>query len=66
MRGSKPFVAVLTPDNRVSFRPVVLAQDDGINAWVTSGLKRGERLAVNLSSSVSDGGKVQPVEAPAP
>jgi membrane fusion protein, multidrug efflux system len=66
MRGSKPFVAVLTSDNRVSFRPVVLAEDDGINAWVISGLKRGERLAVNLSSGVSDGGKVQPVEAPAP
>lgn len=66
MRGSKPFVAVLTPDNRVSFRPVVLAEDDGINARIASGLKLGERLAVNLSSSVNDGGKVQPVEAPAP
>ena len=66
MRGSKPFVAVVTTDNRVSFRPVVLAGDDGINARVASGLKAGERLAVNLNSSVEDGGKVQPVEAATP
>ena len=62
MRKNKPFVAVVTHENRIEFRPVTLASDDGTGAQVSSGLRAGERIAVNLPASVSDGGRIQPAE----
>jgi membrane fusion protein (multidrug efflux system) len=61
LRNNKPFVAVVTPDGRVTFRPVSLADDDGATVYILKGLKRGETIALNIGESVSEGGKVQPV-----
>ena len=63
LRGVKTFVAIVGPDDRVSFRPVVVANDNGVQASIRSGLRAGETLAVNLGDSVADGGKIQPVRA---
>ncbi|MBZ5563221.1 MAG: efflux RND transporter periplasmic adaptor subunit [Acidobacteriia bacterium] len=63
MRGSKPFVAVITPGNQVVHRPVVIGVDEGPRVRIVSGLKAGERIAVNLGESVADGSRVQPVES---
>lgn len=61
MRGEKPFVAVVTPENKVTFRPVTIADDDGQHVTVLSGLKKGERIALNLGQSVTEGQEIQPV-----
>ena len=63
MRGDKPFVAVITPENTVSFRPITPSGDDGQHVRVLTGLKKGERVALNLGESVAEGDRVQPFEA---
>ncbi|MGH9430034.1 MAG: efflux RND transporter periplasmic adaptor subunit [Terriglobia bacterium] len=67
LRNNKPFVAVVTPDNRVTFRPVTILSDDGATILIRSGLKPGERIALNAGDLVQEGGKIQPVPVgPAP
>jgi len=62
MRGDKPFVAVVTPANTVTFRPIVPSGDDGQHVRILSGLKPGERVALHLGESVAEGEKVQPAD----
>jgi len=66
LRGTKTFVAVVDSANRISYKPVVVASDDGTRVIVRSGLSRGERIAFNLSGNVSEGGKIQPVTGETP
>lgn len=66
LRGTKTFVAVVGQGNRVSYQPVVVANDDGAHADIRSGLAPGERIAVNIPSSVPEGGKIRPVAGIAP
>ncbi|MGH9356464.1 MAG: efflux RND transporter periplasmic adaptor subunit [Terriglobia bacterium] len=63
LRGAKTFVAVIGPGNQVKYRPVVVANDNGVQVSIRSGLRAGETIAVNLGDSVADGGKIQPVRA---
>ena len=67
LRGKEPFVAVVTEENRVAFRKVRLAGDDGVQVRVLEGLTEGQRVALNIGDSIADGDPVQPVAAePAP
>lgn len=66
LRGTNTFVAVVGPHNRVTFRPVDVAADDGTHVSVRSGLTSGERIAINIGDSVSDGNEIQPVGQPSP
>jgi membrane fusion protein, multidrug efflux system len=61
MRGPKPFVAVVTPENKINFRVVDIANDDGQQVRIVSGLKKGERIALNVGESVAEGQEIQPV-----
>ena len=63
MRGEKTAVAVVDGGNRVHYRPVVVADDDGQLVRLVSGVNQGERVALNLGSDTSDGSPVQVVEA---
>lgn len=66
LRGTKTFVAVVSAANRISYRPVVVASDDGTRVTIRSGLSPGERIALNLSGNVPEDGKIQPVMGEAP
>ncbi|MHB8419668.1 MAG: efflux RND transporter periplasmic adaptor subunit [Myxococcales bacterium] len=61
LRGGSPFVGVVGEDDRVRFRPVTLAGDDGIRARVATGLEGNERVALDLGDDVEEGGLIQPV-----
>jgi RND family efflux transporter MFP subunit len=63
MRGEKTAVAVVDGGNRVHYRPVVVADDDGQLVRLVSGVSQGERVALNLGSDTSDGSPVQVVES---
>ncbi len=65
IRAAKPFVVVVGPDDRVSFRPVTVAHHDGIRVSLSAGLSDGERVALNLGRNVVQGDLVRPV-APKP
>jgi len=66
LRGSATFVGVVGNDDRVRFRPVTLADDDGVRARVASGLSGGEQVALNLGEDVAEGGLVQPIAEEGP
>jgi membrane fusion protein, multidrug efflux system len=66
-RGLKNYIALLTPDNRVTFKEVHVLDNDGEIVRLAPGdLQPGERVALDLGDSVPEGQKVQPLgDAPA-
>ena len=66
VRRDTTFVVVVDSANRASFRRVIVARDDGQAAAIASGLATGDRVALNPGDGVTEGAKVQPVEAPGP
>ncbi|HEY2729240.1 MAG TPA: efflux RND transporter periplasmic adaptor subunit [Polyangia bacterium] len=63
IKGDKTFVAVVDADKRLHHLPVVVADDDGATVRLVSGLRGGERVALNLGNEIEDGAPVQVVEA---
>ena len=57
-RSGGPQAAVISNDGTISFRNVQIARDQGNLIQLSSGLKLGEVVALNLSSQVSAGDKV--------
>jgi len=57
-----PFVVIITDQDTVNLRPVVIAYSDGIHARLASGVNEGERVAVNPGAGIAEGAKVQPVK----
>jgi len=56
-RSKGPQVAVLDGD-RVKFRPVTIAQDNGATVSLASGVKQGDRVVLNINSQIADGEQV--------
>jgi RND family efflux transporter MFP subunit len=54
-RASGPEVARVDADGHISFRPVAIGRDDGRMVELASGVSPGERLALNVSSQISEG-----------
>jgi RND family efflux transporter MFP subunit len=63
-RDKKALVAVVGADNRVTLRPITVASTDGKVLRVAAGVNEGEKVVLNLPTTVADGGKVNPVPAP--
>ncbi len=59
-------VAVVDDTGKVSFHDVVIGSDQGEVVEIASGLSLNDRVALNLSSQVSDGDHVIAVESGAP
>lgn len=59
MRGDKHYVAVLDTASRVHLHEVVVGDTDGRHIDILSGIKPGDRVALNLGEKVSDGSLVQ-------
>jgi RND family efflux transporter MFP subunit len=59
VKGDKTLVAAVDDAAKVHYRPVVVADDDGTVVRLASGLKAGERVALNLGNEVEDGSPVQ-------
>jgi RND family efflux transporter MFP subunit len=54
----KPQVAIINEKNVVEFRDVKIGVDDGDVVQIESGLKEGDKVALNLSSQIASGMKV--------
>jgi membrane fusion protein, multidrug efflux system len=59
VRGTRTFVADIGEDQVVHLLPVTVARTDGIRAAIADGAKPGQRVVLNLSDEVGDGGRVQ-------
>ena len=57
-RSSGPQVAQVDGSGRVVFRSVTIARDDGSVVELGSGVKAGDRLALNLSTQIAEGDQV--------
>jgi len=51
-------VAVVNGDNKVDFRPVTVAKDNGDTVVLASGVNAGDHVALNLSSAITPGEEV--------
>jgi RND family efflux transporter MFP subunit len=65
-RADKPQVPTLDGQNRIHYKPVVVADDDGQTVRLASGLQPGERVALDLGGAAQDGSPVQVVESKPP
>ncbi|MGC9196016.1 MAG: efflux RND transporter periplasmic adaptor subunit [Syntrophobacteraceae bacterium] len=62
--GSKgPQVCIVGTDNRVTFRNVTIARDNGNVVELGAGVSAGERVALNISGEISNGDRVDPHES---
>ena len=60
VRQAKTFVAAVDQD-RVRFRPIIVAGTDGAQIAVAKGVAEGDVLVINLPDEVTDGDRVQPL-----
>ena len=58
-------VAIVDGDDKIQFHPTTIAKDNGPTVELSQGVRAGDRVALNLSSEVSVGQKVDPVESSA-
>lgn len=58
-RSSGPQVAVVDENKRVRFHSVTIARDNGNTVEIGSGIKAGDVLALNITSQISEGDKVE-------
>jgi RND family efflux transporter MFP subunit len=65
-RGDSQFVAVVPPDNRVTFKQVHVADTDGQLVRLRDGVAPGDRVALNLGDAVAEGQRVQPASDDTP
>ena len=64
-RGEQSLVAVVGNDNKVAFRKVTVADSNAKQVRISDGMQRGERVALNPGTGLTEGELVQPVAAPA-
>ena len=58
-RSGGPEVALIDQGQHVKFQKVTIARDNGNSVEISSGLKTGDVLALNISSQITEGDKVQ-------
>jgi len=58
-RSDGPRVGVIGGNNRVAFRKITIARDDGNTVELRSGVTQGERVALNISSQIAEGDTVE-------
>ena len=61
-RASGPQVAVITDDDKVKFRDVTIARDNGHLVEIASGLAEGDRVALNINNQIANGERVTIME----
>jgi RND family efflux transporter MFP subunit len=58
-RADGPQVAVVDMNKQIRFHSVSIARDNGNSVEIKSGIKPGDVLALNISSQIAEGDKVQ-------
>ena len=61
-RSSGPQIAIIDKGNRVTFRKVTIARDDGTTVSIDSGISLGDKIALNISNEITEGETVVPHE----
>jgi multidrug efflux pump subunit AcrA (membrane-fusion protein) len=61
LKGNKTYLTVVTPDNRLAYKEVQIADNDGKLLQIVSGAQEGDLLALNVGNSLPEGSKVRPI-----
>jgi hypothetical protein len=61
LRGQETFLPVIGLDGTLHYTKIDLVENDGKRLVIRSGVQEGERVALNVGSSLQEGQKVQPV-----
>ncbi|MGB9152447.1 MAG: efflux RND transporter periplasmic adaptor subunit [Alphaproteobacteria bacterium] len=62
-RSGGPQIAVVDKDNKVAFHKVTIASDSGNTVEIGSGIAAGDKIALNISSQITDGETVEAHES---
>lgn len=62
-RAKGPQVAVVDGNDEIRFRDVTIGADNGNVLEIAEGVKVGDKVALNVSSQITDGEKVKPSDA---
>jgi membrane fusion protein (multidrug efflux system) len=62
IRGKHTLVGIITPEDKVSLRPVEIYESDGKTVRLSSGVQEGDKVALDLGQSAEEGQRVQPKE----
>ncbi len=63
-RSGKVLVAIPGEGGIVHFAPVTIASDDGTTARILTGVRAGQRVALDVPDDVTEGSRIQPAAAP--
>lgn len=61
LKNGKPYLAEVTSENRLTYKPIDIANNDGKVLWISSGVKVGDPVALNVGDTIPEGGKVRPI-----
>lgn len=64
LKRGKPYLTGVTPENRLTYRPIEIAHNDGKILWIVSGVHVGDQVALNVNDTIPEGGKVRPILEP--
>lgn len=62
MRGNEAFVPIIESGDKIRYIKVDLAENTGKEILIRTGIKQGDRVALNVGNSLTDGQKVKPVQ----
>lgn len=57
--SGQPEAAVIGEDDKVNFHKVIIARDNGNTVEISSGIKAGDKVALNISNQIVEGEKVK-------
>ncbi len=61
LKNDKTFLTVVTPSNQITFKAVNVINNDGKMILIASGVNVGDTVALNVSDTIPEGGKVRPL-----
>ncbi len=59
MKGNEAFVPLVSETNEVHYQKIDLAENDGVNLLIRSGVEVGQKVALDIGNSLQEGQKVQ-------
>jgi len=59
VRVTKYYLAVVDDSNQIHYKEIQVGENNGQNITVLSGIKEGDKIALNLGESLADGQKVR-------
>jgi RND family efflux transporter MFP subunit len=66
IKGKDYFAAVVDTSGILHFHKIEIADNDGKEVQIASGLNAGDKIALGVGDALKDGDKVRPIEPPPP